>query len=297
MNSKGNENNKENSNNQKNSITMGIDRVIKYIMLFVIYVLVFLGWNSAKYEFIFLFFYVILNIVTYVFLIMDIVNSPKYYRPVLIIIFSSMIMIMASNIMLFFLLISIYKTYKVDKNIPPKIEYRSKIKINLYKNLSITTNIILGILCLFFFMMYKNDDGTYIPFFDYNKLINLEKTGEIYYFNLFFYILKIILSILLLSLSGYMVYLINDLNGIYRYNQLFYIEDPSSSSSSSSSSTPTTTVSTNPTVFIQKNNSNITRKIINPIKDIFSNININYLTNSMIDLRIYTLEHLNPHKI
>jgi hypothetical protein len=211
---------------------------------------------------------------------MDIVNSPKYYRPVLIIIFSSMIMIMASNIMLFFLLISIYKTYKVDKNIPPKLNDQSKIKINLYKNISITTNIFLGILCLFFFMMYKNDNNTYIPFFDYSRLINLNQTGKIYYFNLLFFILKIILSILLLSLSGYMAYLINDLNGIYRHNELFYIEDPSSSPSS------TDTVSTNPNVFIQKNNSNIMRKIINPIKDVFENININYLTNSMIDLRI-----------
>ena len=267
-------------NTQNNNINMGIDRVIKYIMLFVIYVLIFLAWNSPKYEFIFLFFYVILNIVTYVFLIMDIVNSPKYYRPVLNIIFPSMILIMTSNIILFFLLISIYKTYKVDKNIPPKLEYQSKIKINLYKNLSIVTNIFLGILCLFFFMMYRNDDGTYIPFFDYNRLINLDVHGQIYYFNLLFFILKIVLSILLLSLSGYMAYLINELNGIYRHNELFYIEDPSSSPS------PSDTVTTNPGVFIQKNNSNITRKIINPIKDIFSNININYLTNSMIDLRI-----------
>lgn len=178
-----------------------LSRTVKYFFIILLYLIIFIFWNISKYEFVALFIFIIINIITNVLLYMDIVTSPKYYRPALIVAFCSMALAVTSNIIIFIWLVTTASNNETQEQ---RLNKTNRQMLNSYKSSSIAVNIFLFLWCVLFFIGKSN-----VPFFDNIGVFDFNNVTKKYAFNhvnLWGFIFKIILSCLLLGLSGYIVY-------------------------------------------------------------------------------------------
>jgi len=268
----------------------GLSASIKYIMFFIIYIVLTILFVYPKLELIVYFVYVIMNVLVYILLFMDIVASPKFFRPALIVIFSAMALILTSNMMLIILLFKINKTYPVAKQMPIQLQNDNKSKLDRYRSCLISANTLLFTWAAFFFALHKEagDSMRYTPFFE-DRLFSKERFGAEWQANPVLYLLKVALfffkfaiSVVLLALSGYMVYLMDFLTKKNNYREFIYREEKKTSPSTNTDrdGTGTSSVYYEPTMWSQTNNTWLD-KITYPMLDMFHNLNLNYMTNSL----------------
>jgi hypothetical protein len=262
-----------------------IERVLKYIIIIIIYIIIFAKWNDDSLELILLFVFVVLNCSTFVLLFTDIASSPKNDKYATLYLLISMATIMLTNIMLFLILLDINKTFNATTFIPIKLQETNKQLLSIYKKLSIATTVLIFVYCFLFFTIYKDMNGGYTPFFynenliQYNdELCNIIKIQN--YTALIMYIFKVLLTVSLLGCSAYMMYIINSLRLSNVYQTLINIDKPSSTISSTGVSPITVTISP-PTLYDSANINN--NNIYNNINNIYQNLNLNYLINGITE--------------
>lgn len=228
------------------------DKIFKYINFAIIHIISFIMMYNTNLELIGIGFTFAINIITNIFLTMDIINSPKRNDIVILIILSAII---ANFISCIFIITTLRQLHLKYKNKDSKIELSRENRniLNLFKNLFVTNIVLITILSIFFFTLYKTDSGIFLPFFN----TSFDKNG--YIINEFLWlILKVVLSISTLAISGYMIY--------YSYF-IFKLRSVN--------------------VFSVSNKKDEIKPIINKkgfFTNMFENLNINFLSNYKIDL-------------
>ena len=228
------------------------DKIFKYINFAIIHIISFIMMYNTNLELIGIGFTFAINIITNLFLTMDIINSPKRNDIVIIIILCAII---ANFISCIFIIITLRQLHLKYKQKDSKIELSKENRniLNLFKFLFVTNIVFITILSLFFFTLYKTDSVNFLPFFN----TSFDKNG--YIINEFLWlILKVVLSISTLVISVYMIY--------YSYF-IFKLR--------------------NVNVFSVSNKKDEIKPIINKkgfFTNMFENLNINFLSNYKIDL-------------
>ena len=226
------------------------EKIFKYINFAVIHMISFYMMYNTNLELLGIGLAIAINIITHVFLTIDIINSPKRNDIVIIIILCGILANFISSIFVLTTLNRLHLKYKAKDS---KIELSKENRkiLDLYKFLFIINILFITVLSILFFTIYKNDDG-FLPFFN----VTFDKSG--YIINEFLWLVfKILLSFSMLAVSGYTIY------NSYKFFQL-----------------------RNVNVF-SVSNKNETKPIINKngfFTNMFENLNINFLSNYKIEL-------------
>ena len=238
-------------------------KFFKYIYLFVLQCFAFFAMSKKKLELMGIVVSIIIATVTHGFLIRDIFESDKKYEMVIYVIIFSIALLFTSSIFIIKTLTHLHKQFSA-KNSIIHLTKENRARLNKYKKMFITCVLFIGVLAFSFFTLKcTNCDSNSIP-----------KTYEKYYhedviLNLFSAdnkpvtekilptisgFIKMGMSISVLGISGYMVYLTRLLSNI-NANQLYIPES----------------------VPYDKSDFSIGNKF--SVGDIFKNINIHYLSN------------------
>lgn len=230
------------------------DKIFKYINFAIIHIISFIMMYNTNLELIGIGFTFAINIITNIFLTMDIINSPKRNDIVIIILLCAIIANFISSVFILTTLRQLHLKYK-HKDSKIELSRENRNILNLFKFLFVTNIVFITILSILFFTLYKTDSGNFLPFFN----ATFDKNG--YIINEFIWLIfKVVLSISTLVISGYMIY--------YSYNILKL---------------------RNINVFSVSNKKDEIKPIINKngfFTNMFENININFLSNYKIDLNL-----------
>ena len=234
-----------------NNSLLRIQRLFKYIFILLFYIISFTLWSIESHKISGLFLYILFSTSTFILLFLDIETSERSYDyTALLILVSAFGLIGSSNIILFCIILNNNST------IIPNSLYSNGINYNLskYKLYSFIVNIIIAIWCVLFFTTKKNVNGKY-DFFSKEGIFNDNACNIDSYFNLFVYIIKILLSILLLFISSYIAYITN--------NMMKYNKEVNNASIKDSSNKPS-----NPSIINKKSKASIIGKKPDPDESI-----------------------------
>jgi len=227
------------------------ERFFKYIYFFIIHMIAFSMMYSENLELLGYGVGIIMSFITAGFLWMDIYISPKKYDPVLFVILLGMLGGLISLMIFANFLTKIHAKYNA-KGSKIMLTKENRKRLETFKSLYITDYLLIAVVSLMFFLLYKNTDGTYAPFFQIpESLIHLDSIG---------FLIKIALSVATLGVSGSMIYNANELSK-QNAKQLYIPENQSPDM---------------PKKFPYKKPK---YGILGDVSDFFRNVNLNYLMN------------------
>lgn len=231
-------------------------KFIKYINFFIIYIISVFMIYTNNLELLGMGLFIGINIVTHIFLLLDITSSPNSFDAVIPILIFPIISMFISNIMILITLTTLHQLYTKNGS-SINMNKENKDNFDIYKKLLIINNILVAVMCFIYFNLTEKknivsvfSNVQFIPF--YNS--NYEKFYDNLTINLFEYPVKVIMTIAMISISVYMIVL------SYRLSKL---------NSQQLYSPP----NTNNTKTVPYNRAN------NFIGGLFSNLNLNYMMN------------------
>jgi hypothetical protein len=190
----------------------------KYIYFMIIQMLAFATMYKENLELMGYGVGIIVSFVTAGFLWLDIYNSPKSSDPSLFVILLSMLGGIISLIIFANFLTKTHAKYN-KKGSKIMLTRENRKILDKFKSLYMKEYFLIAMLSLMFFMVSKSKDGkTFLPFFEVPE--QLISTNSI------FFTFKVLVSIASLGISGYMIYLANELSK-QNSNQLYIPEKDS----------------------------------------------------------------------
>ena len=182
-------------------------KFIKYINFFVIYIISCYMMYQDILELLGIGLFIGINIVTHIFLFIDILSSPKNFDGVVIILLFPIICMFISNIMILITLNTLHQVYTKNGS-RIQMNKENKQHFDMYKNLLVINNILIAVMSFIYFNLaaYKipgNSQVQYTPFYNSNY-------NEFYThltINLFEYPVKVIMTIIMLFISIRMLHL------------------------------------------------------------------------------------------
>lgn len=235
-------------------------KFLKYINFFIIHIIAFYLLFQDNLEIIGFGLAIAINVFTNSFLLLDIVSSPKKNDTVVFILIISIISIFISSLMILILLVNLHSKYSLNQ-VPIQLTNENRDLLDNYKKMYIMNILLVFLISIIYFTLYRIDGNSkfetfYLPFYNFN-------IGSQYFFaDSIFLIIKLLISAACIILSAYMIYTSLILSRINTNN--IYIP-----------STINTQDNRAPTIFPYKKNNNTS----NIFKNMFSNINIDYLIN------------------
>jgi heme/copper-type cytochrome/quinol oxidase subunit 2 len=196
--------------------------------------------------------YIVFLVSTF-YLSIDLLGSPKNEDAVMyIFIFAILFIAVSISIYVLTFYILYYRFSNVKQNI--KLNRNDKNNFDTFKRLFVSAIVLLYILSIFFFTLYKDPKtNKYDIFFD----IHFFNTNKFPVLDIMFFIIKVAVSLALLGISSYMVYLSTEIYNA-KDTQVIY-------------SSP-------------ENEYNIHKNDISNTYWIFRNLNMNYLLNYKFDV-------------
>lgn len=215
--------------------------VFKYINFFMIYCIAFYLFFNHKLELIGIFMGIAINIISHLFLFIDIISSPKSNDPVVFVFFIGIIGMFFANVVLLITLARLHSVYS-GKGVPIRFTKESRNKIGTYKKLFIINVLVIFIMAFFYFTAYKIDLSDPPQKVEYLLKNNFEKSGQYYvpFFNttfeptesrwirsieFFMLLFKIILSGGVVGVTGLMVYYSYELSKLKTSRDQLYIAE------------------------------------------------------------------------
>jgi hypothetical protein len=182
---------------------MPFERFFKYVYFIIIHFIAFSLMYSQNLEMLGYGIGITMSFITAGFLWLDIYNSPKKNDPVIFVILLGILAGIISLFMFAKFLTNIHAKYNA-KGSKIMLTKENRKRLDTFKSLYITDYVLIGTISLMFFLAYKNTDGTYMPFFKIPE--NVFSSDSV------FFVLKSLLSVSTLSVSGYMIYVANELS-------------------------------------------------------------------------------------
>jgi hypothetical protein len=205
-------------------------KFFKYIYLFVLQFLSFVTMSRQKLELMGIVMSIIIATVTHIFLIRDIFSSDKQYEMVIYVIIFSICLLFTSSIFIIKTLYHLHKQFSAKKSII-HLTKENRARLDKYKNMFITCIIFIGLLAFSFFTLKCTNcetiPKTYEKYYHEDVILNLFSADNTPVSEKILPtisgLIKMGMSISVLSISGYMVYLTHLLSKI-NANQLYIPE-------------------------------------------------------------------------
>ena len=183
---------------------MEFERFFKYIYFIIIHVIAFSMMYRDNLELLGYGVGIVMSFISAGFLWMDIYISPKKYDPVIFIILLGILGGIISLIIFANFLTKIHAKYN-RKGSTIMLTKENRKRLDKFKSLYIADYILIGVVSLMFFLLYKDPTtGLYDPFFKIpEKVVSLDSI----YFGI-----KVLLSISTLGVTGSLIYTANELS-------------------------------------------------------------------------------------
>jgi len=179
-----------------------------------------------------------INIITHLFLFIDIISSPKNDDPVVFVFFIGIVGMFCSNILLLITLVKLHSVYSIHGR-PIHFTKESRKMLDRYKQLFIVNVFAIFSMALLYFTAYKIDLSTADNSVYYLLKNNFEKSGDYYvpFYNftfdpagtrsieLFMLLFKVILSGGVLGATGLMLYFSYELSKLKTSRDQLYIPE------------------------------------------------------------------------
>jgi hypothetical protein len=247
------------------------EKFFKYSNFLVIYIISFVLMYNSNLELLGLGLGIAINIVSQLFLLVDVISSPKSSDPVIFILLIGIIGMFISSVMFLMTLVNLHSKYSL-KGSPIKLTKENREKFDVYKILFITNALAIGIIAFLYFAAYKVDIANPGKM-SYLLKYNFEESGDFYvpFYNFTFnpegyqfdelamLLFKMALGAGVLGITGFMIYLTVELSKLK--TDRLYIPDKEDESI--------------PKSFPHKSNYNNFS-----LSGLFQNLNMNYIMNS-----------------
>lgn len=208
------------------------ERFIKYIYFFIMYVIGFSLMFQTNLELLGLFITIGTNIINNGFLFLDINRSPKRIDSIAGILLIGIILCFISTVLILMTVVKLHSKFSL-KNSKIRLSRDYRAEFDSYKQFLVSDIVLINILALLFFTIQKRgyfkNDGTYQYLPAKNGYEYFEFFGWNFYsfFDVISYIIKVCLTIAMLGISGYLIFLSNDIRLLSgkNYDQLYIPDD------------------------------------------------------------------------
>jgi hypothetical protein len=234
-------------------------KFFKYINFFIAYILSFLLMYKSNLELLGVGISFIINMVSQLFLFIDLSLSPKSKDIIVLLLSIGIIITFICNTIVVIKLRDMHTVFS-RKEMPIRFDKEDRKLFDRYKILYITIVMLIGVSSFFFFSLFKNPDNTYEPYFNFNFDTLKNRENSLYIIlQLGMQFLKISMAGAILGIGGYMIWLSLELAKIN--TSRIYIPEKVDDTA-------------NKSIFEKRS------PAFSMAYDIYRNLNLNYLTES-----------------